>query len=233
MAFSSNSAAGGPMADINVTPLVDVMLVLLIIFMVTAPTLSYPIDIDLPQPSLNPPPQTKAPPEPIKLRIDAVGPGVLERAARRRCRALRNMMQSRSRARPEQPADAGDRHRTTTPITACWPRCWRPRATPACIRSASSRSRADATPAAHRRDALSQTPPPGGVFLSVSHGRCDPLCARRRLTRPPRRLRIKRGGDRPHAGQETSHGHQHPTGDDPSVRAAAHAALRGPCWLLG
>ena len=36
MAFSSNSG-GGPMADINVTPLVDVMLVLLIIFMITTP----------------------------------------------------------------------------------------------------------------------------------------------------------------------------------------------------
>ena len=72
MAFSSNAGAG-PMADINVTPLVDVMLVLLIIFMVTAPTLSYPIEIDLPQKSLNPPPQTKEPPEPISLRIDAAG----------------------------------------------------------------------------------------------------------------------------------------------------------------
>ena len=72
MAFSSNAGAG-PMADINVTPLVDVMLVLLIIFMVTAPTLSYPIEIDLPQKSLNPPPQTREPPEPIRLRIDASG----------------------------------------------------------------------------------------------------------------------------------------------------------------
>ena len=72
MAFASNSG-GGPMADINVTPLVDVMLVLLIIFMVTAPTLSYPIEIDLPQKSLNPPPQTREPPDPIKLRIDASG----------------------------------------------------------------------------------------------------------------------------------------------------------------
>ena len=60
-------------SDINVTPLVDVMLVLLIIFMVTAPTLSYPIEIDLPQKSTNPPPQLKEPPEPIKLRIDAAG----------------------------------------------------------------------------------------------------------------------------------------------------------------
>ena len=61
------------MSDINVTPLVDVMLVLLIIFMVTAPTLTYPIDVNLPQKSLNPPPQVKEPPPPIRLRIDAPG----------------------------------------------------------------------------------------------------------------------------------------------------------------
>ena len=72
MAFSSNSG-GGAMADINVTPLVDVMLVLLIIFMVTAPMLSYPIDIDLPQKSITPPPEVLNPPDPIKLRIDAAG----------------------------------------------------------------------------------------------------------------------------------------------------------------
>ena len=45
MAFSSGSGGGGPMAEINVTPLVDVMLVLLIIFMVTMPIQSYPIKI--------------------------------------------------------------------------------------------------------------------------------------------------------------------------------------------
>ena len=61
------------MADMNVTPLVDVMLVLLIIFMVTAPILSYPIDIDLPQRTTNPPDNPKEPPEPIKLRIDSAG----------------------------------------------------------------------------------------------------------------------------------------------------------------
>ncbi len=72
MAFSSNSGAG-PMADINVTPLVDVMLVLLIIFMVTAPALSYQIQVDLPQRTSNPPPPPKDPPEPIRLRIDAGG----------------------------------------------------------------------------------------------------------------------------------------------------------------
>ena len=72
MAFTSNSG-GGPMADINVTPLVDVMLVLLIIFMVTAPALSYPIQVDLPQRTSNPPPPPKDPPEPIRLRVDAGG----------------------------------------------------------------------------------------------------------------------------------------------------------------
>ncbi|MFY2764025.1 ExbD/TolR family protein [Arenimonas sp. MALMAid1274] len=72
MAFASNSGTG-PMADINVTPLVDVMLVLLIIFMVTAPALSYQIQVDLPQRTSNPPPQPKDPPEPIRLRIEAGG----------------------------------------------------------------------------------------------------------------------------------------------------------------
>ena len=41
--------ADKPMAEINVTPLVDVMLVLLIIFMVTAPMLSMGIDVNLPR----------------------------------------------------------------------------------------------------------------------------------------------------------------------------------------
>ena len=72
MAFSNNSDSGA-ISDINVTPLVDVLLVLLIIFMVTAPTVSYPIDVNLPQPTLNPPPQTQEPPPPISLRIDATG----------------------------------------------------------------------------------------------------------------------------------------------------------------
>ena len=91
MAFSSGGGSG-PMADINVTPLVDVMLVLLIIFMVTAPTLSYPIDIDLPQKSLTPPPQTREPPPPIALRIDASGQVYWNEAAQP-VSALQNLME--------------------------------------------------------------------------------------------------------------------------------------------
>ena len=44
-----NNSDDRPMADINVTPLVDVMLVLLIIFMVTAPMLQTGIDVNLPR----------------------------------------------------------------------------------------------------------------------------------------------------------------------------------------
>ncbi|MGH8060610.1 MAG: ExbD/TolR family protein [Pseudoxanthomonas sp.] len=73
MAFATGSGKGKPMADINVTPLVDVMLVLLIIFIVTAPIVTYPIEVDLPQRVINPPPQLKDPPPPIELRIDASG----------------------------------------------------------------------------------------------------------------------------------------------------------------
>ncbi|KFN50725.1 hypothetical protein P873_06060 [Arenimonas composti TR7-09 = DSM 18010] len=60
------------MADINVTPLVDVMLVLLIIFMVTAPALSYQIQVDLPQrTNTPPPPPPRDPPKPIRIEVQA------------------------------------------------------------------------------------------------------------------------------------------------------------------
>ena len=52
MAFSSGNNSGGPMADINVTPLVDVMLVLLIIFIITAPLMSHKVQIKLPEANL-------------------------------------------------------------------------------------------------------------------------------------------------------------------------------------
>ena len=53
MAFSTGNDSGGPMAEINVTPLVDVMLVLLIIFMITAPLMSHKVKVELPKATLD------------------------------------------------------------------------------------------------------------------------------------------------------------------------------------
>ena len=59
-----------PMAEINVTPMVDVMLVLLIIFMVTAPLLTSGVNVDLPKTSASPLNQDA---KPITVSIDAQG----------------------------------------------------------------------------------------------------------------------------------------------------------------
>ncbi len=59
-----------PMAEINVTPLVDVMLVLLIIFMVTAPLLVTGVPVDLPESRAN---AIEQPAEPIEIAIDKGG----------------------------------------------------------------------------------------------------------------------------------------------------------------
>ena len=69
MAFSSNSG-GGPMADINVTPLVDVMLVLLIIFMITAPLMTHTIKVELPKASLDEKPPQKVPPVTVTVKAN-------------------------------------------------------------------------------------------------------------------------------------------------------------------
>jgi biopolymer transport protein TolR len=59
-----------PMSDINVTPFVDVMLVLLIVFMVTAPLLSAGVPVDLPEAAAKPLALEK---EPITVSIDTAG----------------------------------------------------------------------------------------------------------------------------------------------------------------
>jgi biopolymer transport protein ExbD len=64
---SSHSA---PMAEINTTPLVDVMLVLLVIFIITAPLLTHAVKIELPQASSQLSPEK---PDVITLAIDGAG----------------------------------------------------------------------------------------------------------------------------------------------------------------
>lgn len=74
MAFAlrkhDNEFDAPPMSDINVTPLVDVMLVLLIIFMVAAPLMAAGIPVNLPKAQANPLVDQK---QPIAVTIDAEG----------------------------------------------------------------------------------------------------------------------------------------------------------------
>lgn len=62
-----------PISEINVVPYIDVMLVLLIIFMVTAPLLTEGVKIDLPQTTANPVQFNSESPEPFILTVDADG----------------------------------------------------------------------------------------------------------------------------------------------------------------
>ncbi|BBH15535.1 MULTISPECIES: ExbD/TolR family protein [Chromobacterium] len=71
MAFGSfDKGASAPMADINTTPLVDVMLVLLVVFIITTPLLTNTVKLDLPQASAA---AQQSQPKEIRLAIDAAG----------------------------------------------------------------------------------------------------------------------------------------------------------------
>ena len=73
MAFSSGTQSGSPMSEINVTPLVDVMLVLLIIFMITAPLMSHKIKVELPQANLDKRDEKLPPAPPVTVTVTEDG----------------------------------------------------------------------------------------------------------------------------------------------------------------
>ena len=73
MAFSTGNDSGGPMSEINVTPLVDVMLVLLIIFMITAPLMSHKIKVELPQANLDKKDDSVPPTPPVTVTVKEDG----------------------------------------------------------------------------------------------------------------------------------------------------------------
>ena len=72
MAFASfdSKNTGAPMSDINMVPLIDVMLVLLVIFMVTAPLLTQAVKLELPKASSQ---LNQLRPERIDIALDASG----------------------------------------------------------------------------------------------------------------------------------------------------------------
>ena len=68
--FNGGGNNGAPMSEINMVPLIDVMLVLLVIFIITAPLLSHAVRIDVPQATSAP---SQADPVTIDLAINADG----------------------------------------------------------------------------------------------------------------------------------------------------------------
>ncbi|HTV90982.1 MAG TPA: protein TolR [Stellaceae bacterium] len=83
--YSGNGRNGGrgsrryrPMAEINVTPLVDVMLVLLVVFMVTAPLLTVGVPVDLPQTAA---PPLNQPKEPLTITVNREGEVFVQNAS--------------------------------------------------------------------------------------------------------------------------------------------------------
>lgn len=66
MAMSGGQLDGAPMMDMNMTPLIDVLLVLLIMFIITIPVATHAVSIDLPQDSMNTPPP---PIDPVKNKL--------------------------------------------------------------------------------------------------------------------------------------------------------------------
>jgi biopolymer transport protein ExbD len=73
MQTTSDNASGEPIMDINTTPLIDVLLVLLIMFIITIPIQTHAVKLDLPQSDGSPPP----PVDPIKNKIVIMTNGAL------------------------------------------------------------------------------------------------------------------------------------------------------------
>jgi biopolymer transport protein TolR len=87
-----------PMAEINVTPLVDVMLVLLIIFMVTAPMITSSVNVNLPQANAKPAPSDM---KPITISVNAQG-GVFLNNTQVELPNLVSTLQEASQNNPDQ-----------------------------------------------------------------------------------------------------------------------------------
>jgi len=79
MGMSARDGGGDDVvSEINVTPLVDVMLVLLVVFIVTAPLLSNAVAVNLPKTAINSPPQQK---KALSVSVDKDGKIYLDRTA--------------------------------------------------------------------------------------------------------------------------------------------------------
>ncbi|MBA2492549.1 MAG: protein TolR [Gammaproteobacteria bacterium] len=86
------------MSEINVVPYIDVMLVLLIIFMVTAPLLQQGVEVDLPNAPAEPLPTDEEQPEPLVVTVDRQGRYLLNRGEDQRAPVKRTDLGGRVQA---------------------------------------------------------------------------------------------------------------------------------------
>jgi biopolymer transport protein ExbD len=119
MAFGGFDERRGqqPMAEINTTPLVDVMLVLLVIFIITAPLMTYSIRLDLPNVRAS---AATEPTESINLSIDAAGVVYWNNEAVSSSADLEKRLIAAARSQPQPPvqlrADRDTRYQTIAEV---------------------------------------------------------------------------------------------------------------------
>ena len=125
MAFNVNEGGeDAPMSDINVTPLVDVMLVLLIVFMITMPVLTHSIQINLPTTS-NSKEEPKQDVKPINLAVNAAGKYVLgaESSEELDLAAVKTKLEELAKANPDAVLAIGaDKIHRMKMLPKCWKR---------------------------------------------------------------------------------------------------------------
>ncbi len=98
MGFKTQSDEGEAVSEINVTPLVDVMLVLVIILLVTAPLLTQSVNVALPKTASTTPDTQK---QPLQLGIDAQGGVTINKTPIADLPALEIKLQAELLANPE------------------------------------------------------------------------------------------------------------------------------------
>jgi biopolymer transport protein ExbD len=96
MAMSGGKDDGSPMMEMNTTPLIDVMLVLLIMFIITIPVATHSVDIDLPVPNPNPPPEDMIDPIQNKIVLTQAGEILWNGTAIDDGELVRNLEQTRA-----------------------------------------------------------------------------------------------------------------------------------------
>ncbi len=100
MSMSAPTKEGEPMMEINTTPLIDVMLVLLVMLIITIPPQSHAVKMDMPQAN-QPPPEDLLEPEVVDLEIDFDGAVFWNGQPIRDTATLREYFSSAARRQPQ------------------------------------------------------------------------------------------------------------------------------------